>query len=245
MNIKKCQSPVGWENDDLTRYLEQVRNNQWATFDNKRSEVSDLITIDAMFRTLFDGAINPEPLLPINFFFRAHCAFRSACGAAMAGQVHDVHALLRVSLEQGGYALYVGEDQKRWERWIGRHDPRTRSQQSKWREEFTHGKVARCVTQSDSDLGRVYATLYDQTIEYGAHPNERGSLLSMVIDETEDGKRRYNTVYLHGDGLSLDFVLKTTAQVGICVLQLAKLIYPHRAQLTGVEFQLEAISKRF
>ena len=163
----------------------------------------------------------------------------------MAGQVHDAQALLRVCLEQGGYALYIGEDQERGKRWMGRHDTRTRSQQDKWKDEFTHGKVTRHITAWDADLGRVYTTLYDQTIDYGGHPNERGTTVNMTMEEIEDGWRRFNTVYLHGDGLFLDFALKTTAQVGICALRLAKVIYPLRVQATGVEFQLETISKRF
>lgn len=31
----------------------------------------------------------------------------------MAGQVYEAQALLRVSLEQGAYAHYIGDDQKR------------------------------------------------------------------------------------------------------------------------------------
>lgn len=237
--------PTGWGNDPLTQYLDNGRGNQWATFANKRSEVIDLITIDGMFRKLFDGAINTRPFLPVNFLLRAHSAYLSACGAVMAGQVHDAQALLRVCLEQGGYALYIGEDQGRWERWMDRHAPRTRTQQGTWKDEFTHGKVTRYITASDADLGHVYTTLYDRTIDYGGHPNERGTSVSMTMEETEDGGRCFNTVYLHGDGLLLDFALKTTAQVGICALRLAKVIYPHRVQATGVEFQLETISRRF
>lgn len=245
MDHRTCRPPTGWGNDPLTQHLDSGRGNQWATFANKRSKVIDLITIDGMFRKLFDGAINPRPFLPVTFFLRSHSAYLSACGAVMAGQVHEAQALLRVCLEQGGYALYIGKDQARWKRWMGRHELRTRTQQDKWKDEFTHGKVTRHITASDVDLGRVYTTLYDQTIQYGGHPNERGTFASMTMEETEDGGRRFNTVYLHDDGPLLDFALRTTVQVGICALRFAKVIYPHRVTATGVKFQLETISKRF
>jgi hypothetical protein len=79
----------------------------------------------------------------------------------------------------------------------------------------------------------------------GRHPNERGTSVAMTIGETEDGGLRFNTVYLHADGLLLGFLLKTTAQVGICVLRIAQVIYALRSQATGVQFQLETIAKRF
>jgi hypothetical protein len=161
----------------------------------------------------------------------------------MAGQVHDAQALLRVCLEQGGYALYIGDDHARWERWMSRHD--NPDALKGVRKEFTHGNVARQVTVADADLGRVYATLYDRTIDYGGHPNERGTSANMTMENMQDGGLRYSAVYLHGDGLLLDFALKTTAQVGICALRIAKVIYPHRVQATGVQSQMEIISKRF
>lgn len=237
--------PNGWGKDTLTKYLDNCRDNQWCTFANKRSEVIDLITIDGMFRKLVGEAVNPRPMLPVNFLLRAHSAFLSACGAVMAGQLHDAWALLRVCLEQGGYAHYVGDDRQRWERWMSRHDLRSPTQQRKWKDEFTHGKVLRHIKGAHAGLGEAYSALYDRTIDYGAHPNERGTSVSMTIGETDDGGVRFNMVYLHADGVVLDFLLRTTAQVGICVLRIAQVIYPLRSQATGVQFQLETITKRF
>src|SRR5258707_9743255 len=128
-----------------------------------------------MFRKLFDAAINPRPFLPVIFFLRSHSAFLSACGAVMAGQVHDEQALLRICLEQGGYAFYIGDDEARWERWMNRHD--SLATLKAVRDEFSHGKVTRHISASDANLGRVYTTLYDRTIDYGGHPNGRGASL--------------------------------------------------------------------
>ena len=127
---------------------------------------------------------------------------------------------------------------------MGRHDPRSPTQQDKWKDEFTHGKVSRHIKVAHAGLGEVYNTLYDRTIDYGAHPNERGTSVAMTMEEIEDGGRRFNTVYLHADGLLLDFLLKSTGQVGICVLRIAQVIDPQRSQATGVQFQLETIAKR-
>lgn len=238
-------TPPSWGDDAFTQYLDTFRGNQLATFANKRSEVIDLTTIDKMFRKLVEGAVNPRPLLPIGFLQRAHSAYLSACSAVMGGQLHDAQALLRVSLEQAGYAHYIGSDQERWMRWMDRHEPRTKTQQDKWRVEFTHGKVARGITATDAAVGRFYTEMYDRVIDYGAHPNQLGDSMGSALEDTDDGGMRFLTIYLHGDGLLLDFALRTTAQVGICVLRIAQLIYPLRMEVTGVHFELETIAKRF
>lgn len=128
---------------------------------------------------------------------------------------------------------------------MGRHDPRTRSQQDKWKEEFTHRKVVRSIASADLDLGRSYSELYDRTIDYGAHPNERGSSMSSAFEDVEDGGKRFVTIYLSNNELYLAFALKTSAQVGLCVLRIAQMIYPLRLQATGVHLQLATLCKRF
>lgn len=237
--------PRGWGNDPVTQYLDTCRANQFATFANKRCQVIDLITIDGMFRKLLDGAIDPKPILPMGFLLRAHSAYLTAVGAMMAGQLHELQALLRMCLEQAGYSHFIGGDQVRWERWMDRHEPGTRSQKDKWKKEFTHGNVSRGLNASNATLGDIYTKLYDRTIDYGGHPNERGASMSSDLVHLPDGGQQWLTVYLHEDGLMLDYCLKTTAQVGLCALRIARLIYPARAQAVGISYQMDDICKRY
>ncbi len=235
--------PPGWGNDPLTRYLDDARGNQFATFANKRSEVIDLIDIDGMFRKLLDGAMNPRPFVPMTFLLRAHSAYLSAVSAVMAGQVYEAQALLRVCLEQGAYAHYIGDDKVRYELWMSRHDGRAAMKAV--RDEFTHGKISHHITDADAKLGGIYKTLYDRTIDYGAHPNEMGTSLSSKTVDIEDGGKQFLTIYLHGEGLLLDCGLKATAQVGLWVLRIAQTIYPARVQAVGIQYQLADMLKRF
>ena len=236
-------TPPGWGNDPLTRYLDDARGNQFATFANKRSEVIDLIAIDGMFRKLLDGALNPRPFVPMTFLLRAHSAYLSAVGAVMAGQAYEAQALLRVCLEQGAYAHYIGDDKTRYELWMNRHD--SPAAMKAVRDEFTHGKVSRQITDADAKLGGIYKTLYDRTIDYGAHPNEMGTSLSSKTVDMEDGGKQFLTIYLHGEGLLLDYGLKSAAQVGLWVLRIAQAIYPARVQAVGIQYQLADMFKRF
>lgn len=237
--------PSGWSDDAVTQYLDTCRANQFATFANKRSQVNDLATIDGMFRKLVDGAIDPKPFLPMGFLQRSHSAYLTAVGAVMAGQLHEVQALLRACLEQAAYGHFIGKDQARWERWMKRHEHRTRSQQDKWRKEFSNGKVSHHLTSADASLGEIYTELYDQTINYGGHPNERGMSMNSEIFDLPDGGKQFQALYLHGNGLMLDFGLRMTAQVGLCALRIARVIYPTRVQAIGVEYELGEMCKRF
>ncbi|WP_107675038.1 hypothetical protein [Agrobacterium sp. LAD9] len=61
----------------------------------------------------------------------------------------------------------------------------------------------------------------------------------------EPGETHILSIYLHDDGVPLDFALKSTAQIGICALQIAYLIYPTRMQLQGILQDLDGITARY
>ncbi len=48
-------------------------------------------------------------------------------------------------------------------------------------------------------------------------------------------------LYLHSDGLPMDFALKTTAQIGICSLHLFQWIFKERFSLLGITDRLQAL----
>ena len=61
----------------------------------------------------------------------------------------------------------------------------------------------------------------------------------------EDGGKQFLTIYLHGEGLLLDYGLKAAGQVGLWVLRIARVIYPTRVQAVGIQYQLDDMCKRY
>ena len=242
-NGKTPASPIGWGDDPLTEYLSVYQSNQLGTFANKRSQVLDLITIDKLFLKLLDGARNPKPLIPIGFFFRSHSAFRSAVAAILAGQVPEAYALLRLCLEQGSYAMFIGDDRKLWELWMDRHDSDQSRQEV--RNQFSQSKITRKIIASSPELGDAFKTLCELTIDYGAHPNERGSSISSQIKHLDDGGIEFETIYLHAGGLPMDFTIRAAAQVGLWVLRASMKVYPTRTQALGMHHGIGDLCKRF
>ncbi len=235
-------TPPGWGTDPLTQYLDDARGNQLATFNNKRRAMADLIAIDKMFLKLLHSAVNPDPKIPMFFLLRAHAAYRAAMSGVMAGHLFEAQALLRLCLEHAGYGHFIGGDVKKWERWMSRTDsPKTRKA---FREEFTAGAMKASLKAASAHIARGYQTLYEQALDYGAHPNETGFSMSSALRRADD-RIHFETVYLHGDGLALDFSLRTTAQVGLCVLRIGQLIYPTRCEIQGIRLDLDIIRQRY
>ncbi|MBY5873742.1 hypothetical protein [Rhizobium leguminosarum] len=235
-------APEFWGEDTLTAYLEQARGNQFACFVGRETEVADLIAIDGMLRLLVEAARNPKPFVPMTFLLRAHSAYRTVCGAVMSGQLYEAQALLRLCLEHASYGHYIGGDNAMWERWMRRND--SDANKAAVRTEFTANKVKKKLQNADPNVATAYETLYEQLIDFGAHPNEKGFSMSSNI-RRENGDVHIEAVYLHGDGLPLRSALRTTAQVGICVLRIGQILYAARVKDLGIDTELATIMQRF
>ncbi|MDH2091486.1 hypothetical protein N5K21_22400 [Rhizobium pusense] len=239
---KQKRAPEGWGDNTLTSYLEDYRNNQFATFVGKETEVADLTAIDRMLTKMLLNVRDPKPFVPMTFLLRSHSAYRAAAGAVMAGQLFEAQALLRLCLEHAAYGHYLGGDNALWERWMRRHD--SDDHRKAVRKEFTAANVEKKLQAADTSLAAAYQTLYERLIDFGAHPNEKGFSMSSNI-RRENRDVHIEAVYLHGDGLPLSLALKTTAQVGIAVLRIGQILYPSRFKDLNLDSDLDGIKKRY
>ncbi len=110
--------PPGWGDDELTKFLDDGRGNQWATFHNKREATDTLTAIDAQFVTVAKGWLNPQCALAAFMLHRCHSAFRAASGLAMSGQLVEAYALCRSMLEYAAYAVHVYRNPDRGLVWL-------------------------------------------------------------------------------------------------------------------------------
>lgn len=237
------RSPAGWGEDALTDYLEAHRGNQFATFANKRGPMADLIRIDEMFNRFLNGAINPRPFYPMGFMLRAHSAFRAGVGAVISGQLLESQALLRLCLEHAGYGFYIGADKDRMERWLRRRD--SDENRKALLSEFHNNKIKKHIQASAPIMREQYERLYNQLIDFGAHPNEMGYSLNTRLERNEAGDASIQTVYLQADGAPLDMGLKVAGQTGLWALHLMQLLYRERFELLGIRADLEEVRTRF
>jgi hypothetical protein len=146
MNILKEGRPPGWSEPKLPPFLETMWGNTVATF-AKKTEAHRLCRIDdLMFEIATDWkgeAPTIASMVPLMMFFRAHSAFRAACGLGMGGMTVEGMAVLRLSLEFASYACLLNENPDLAMVWWDRDVDEKSLKEA--RREFTGGAVVRAV----------------------------------------------------------------------------------------------------
>ena len=232
--------PPNWGADGLTVFLDQARANQFATFVHKPDWYRRLSAIDACFATASRDWSNPQSEVAALLLIRTHGAYRAACGAALSGQAAETFVLLRAALEAAGYALHIQRNPALALLWLKRHDSDADLKAAK--KAFEVGSVRRTVEAADRAGSKVFDKLYQRTIDHGAHPN-MFSILGNASVEPSDRGRDMSHILLHGDGLALDHGLKSTAQAGICCLEILQCAFAARFELLGLRHRLLELRK--
>ena len=101
------------------------------------------------------------------------------------------------------------------------------------RKAFRHDLVVTSVTATNLHAGKRFEDLYQRTIDFGGHPNERSVTGSMKMIEEPD-RRVMLAVMLHGDDAALDMALKSVAQCGMVSLEMLQVIYNAKFEILGI-----------
>jgi hypothetical protein len=107
---------------------------------------------------------------------------------AMSGQAFEAQPALRLAIEEAWYALHIAKDPappRRARIWYDRGDSQQATQACK--NEFTVGNVRRTHEQFDLKTAAVMKVLYEDTIEFGGHPNQAGVVSSLHIGPARSG----------------------------------------------------------
>jgi hypothetical protein len=233
------ETPPGWADDELTRFLDAARSNQWATFAHKPM-ARKLIAIDAQFAKVSKGWLNLNSEIAAFLLLRCHASFRAASGLAMAGQAADAYVQCRAMLEYAAYAAHMHRDPALKKVWLDRHQDAASLEVQK--KAFSHRKVLASVKAVNIHAGERFEDLYQRTIDFGAHPNERSVTGNMEIVD-EPGKRTMLSIMQHGDGPVLDLAMKTVAQCGMIALELLQVPFGARFELLGVSAAMLKLRK--
>ena len=178
--------PPGWGKDDLSEFLDRVRQNQLATFHNKRDAFGLMGEVDACFMTIGSNMLNPKDMLTPVFFYRCHSAYRAACGLAMGGHNVEIYPLLRACLENAAYGLYIRKLKRLGRAWLDRNE--NADAKKLVIREFQLSKIRPVIEACDKRLPEIFDYLYELTIDHGGHPNQRGVMGSLTIREEADRK---------------------------------------------------------
>ena len=224
--------PVDWGKDALSEYFSMSYQNRIASFVNKSDAYQKFLDIDSCFAKISEAWTNPRPIVPALLLIRAHCAYRAACEAALAGQTVEAFIMIRALLEASGYAAHISINAGLDEIWLRRHDSDPKHLKAA-KDEFTVGKVRSSIEKRDKHTASRFINLYDTSIEFGAHPNERS--ISGNLDKIDhQDSVVFNLKMLQGDGVALDHALLTVARAGVCSLDILQIPFGARFELLGV-----------
>jgi hypothetical protein len=225
-------APPGWGDDELSKFLDAAHRNQYATFHSKRAAMGLLVAIDAEFAKVSKNWLNPQSEIAAMLFLRCHAAFRTAAGLAMAGQAAETYVQCRAMLEFGAYAAHIHRSPGLGQVWLDRHQDTASMDAQK--SAFSHRKVAASVTAANRHAGARFKEMYQRTIDFGGHPNERSVTGNIKLVEEAD-RRVMLAIMQHGDGIQLDAALKTVAQCGMISLEMLEIVYGAKFELLGIK----------
>ena len=234
------EPPEGWGSDGLSDFMEAARRNTFATFVNLRSQYALLLDVDRAFTELIKNLKNARPWYACLFLLRAHAAFRGGVRFAVSGQVVEAYMVLRGCIEAGLYGLFVTANPDSFRIWLERH--KDNSARAKCRGMFAAKGLFELLESRSKNAADVARNLYERTIDEGAHPNEKAILTNLRNVEDEEGVT-FNLLYLTDDSPELRGSLKTTAQVGICVLDIFALVFRERMDLLGLTRRLDELKR--
>jgi len=235
-------SPPNWGADEITKFFDAARSNQYATFVQRPTEVARLNDVDRVYRSAIHSFNDSKDWFAGLFLLRGHSNFLAACRLCLSTQVPETYALLRSCLENAMYGVYLAKHPHLSELWLRRHDGASAKQ--KVRNEFKVRSMLNFAKELDAKEGERAEFLYEQTIDYGAHPNELAVMQTLQIKKTVDQTELQST-YLGGDTVALTAVLKATKEVGICSLSLFQMIDPDGFHTKGVSALLSKLKDNF
>lgn len=172
----------------------------------------------------FEEAIekdNQEEFLVARFLMvRSHSSFLAAMRLAMSGQVSEAFPVLRSAIESAWYALHIAKDPKDTERskiWLRRNDDE--SAKARCKSEYAVEKVRLTHECLDANAGKELYGIYENLIDFGAHPNQFGVMTSVKKSESAT-QINFSVGILYPESLPILFALRMAVGVAIGALKL-------------------------
>ncbi len=204
MRAKKLTQvvPVEWGQSELTKFWEAATQNAYASFGYHPDLVNMILELDSLLIARAEKILehqNEERTTSALLFMRAFSNFRAASWLALTGQTYAATILVRATLECGVYAWICHHSTAHRESWISRAD--SADQKAAARGHFRWGSLIKSLAKVDSQLAADVGQLYEQTIEYGAHPNVAGIQLHVEYSAIDENRHELATHFLQAPPL--------------------------------------------
>jgi len=238
------KKPPEWDNDPLSTFFKDAEYNDRVTALNYPKVFELLGRVHILFRQLEEAIEkdNRQEHLVVRFLVvRSHSSFLAAIRLAMSGQMSEAFPLLRSVIETTWYALHIAKDPKVTERseiWLRRND--SEASKARCKSEFTVAKVKRTHEVLDAPTAKELHGIYENLIDFGAHPNQFGVMASMKKFESEK-EIDFGVGILYPESLPVLFALRMAVGVAIGALKSFQLVFPERYTIVGIDLEVEKL----
>ena len=233
-----------WEGDPLSTFLSDAQRNERITALKLPDIYALLQRVHAAFQqlaTIIEKEQDPN-LLPTRFLMaRAHAAWLAAIRLGLSGQVVEAYPVLRAVVEDTWYALHLAKDHNpptRAKIWLLRNEDATSKALCK--QEFFISNVRATHIALDPATATTLQTLYDQTIELGAHPNQLGVSAAMTWTDM-DQNCSFGVAFLTDKPVLIALALKIAVEAAVGALRTFRLIFPERFTIMGMDNEIEQL----
>lgn len=239
MNNLSRPRPEMWNQGFLFPFIEECWSNSVGVVGNNNIIANRLTAVDAVFQENHEK-LKPSgwtQLVPSLLMLRSFSAFRASVMVSLSLPA-DSYPVQRLCLESAGYGCLIATTPELAKIWLQRdNDPR------QVRQRFTNRAIVDAIASFDVPLSETYQDLYERSIDFGAHPNEKGVLTNVIKESL--GTDSIQILMLAGDGPPIQHALRTCAQVGICSLKVFNLIFAEQFKKQDFNNKIRHVSIAF
>ncbi len=237
-SLSPPSSSYPWPDDPLSSYLRMSEENTFISSTDLAERYRRLVQIHQLWlkaaQTL--EVMPNDELLAVWFLNQSNSAWLAAVRVGMGGQPVEAQPLLRSALEYAGYALHFTRNSSLREVWIRRHD--SSEARSASRTSFSMAEVKRALAAESEKLARDFNGLYEQTIDFGSHPNERA--LSIRLNLRTEGTTEISSVtQLTDQPRDYLFLAATASRVGVLCLSIFDRVFRTKFRLASLDVEID------
>jgi hypothetical protein len=205
-----------WAGNPLAQFLAAAWRNTVHSFSAETDHYRTLAEVDAVFRALVGDAGVNKDRVSAGFLVRAHAAWLTTASLGLSGQVAQAYSLMGSVLETALQGLFISGSPERQQLWLGRNDDDNAELRADtmldMEAALTH------LHELDPATANVYAKLQARAKDRGAHPNTYANLSRTASPGAEPADCKGE--YFICDNDIQRACLRSTAQVGICLLSI-------------------------
>lgn len=234
--------PNGWGSDKLTDFIQRATEAGWiaAAHPDMRDQVNRLRSIDAVFVEAIGALDFNQSFYAATMLPPAHAAFRAGTQFALEGRTNECMVLLRSCLEYGMYAVHFHRKPELITVWAHRTDGEKERKAVK--KHFKPPEMLDGIDALSNRVGPIMRSLYEQTIDFGAHPNETGFFGRLSVEDIEGTtNKKVRVKYLSGGDLSHKNSLVLACRAGVAVLDCFILIFRTRFDILQLTTKIDAL----